>query len=273
MGKSSPYPRGTPFKPPTDAPANPPAPPSQTADGVKAWLKEAAPPGEPSARDAQARDLLLQALDREARLRRSMLRLAIGTVVVVVALLGVGGFVFHRALQRIDSAQVYVAPPAPKAALPESRLAEKEKPAPLIPDANPPPGPREASLKALGGLTAGHLYQSYLNIGLLADAMENDLYKLDDAKKWLASVLSFMNKIDEQMARLDKEDLGPEEQKAVAGVRLVTDLLRIQGNELRGYWETPDTNPEKKEEHEKKYMKAREQAWDRIRELLGAKEE
>src|SRR5262245_57768816 len=42
----------------------------------------------------------------------------------------------------------------------------------------PPPArtPHERMLETLGGLSAAHLYQSYLNIGLLADAVENETY-------------------------------------------------------------------------------------------------
>jgi len=133
--------------------------------------------------------------------------------------------------------------------------------------------PRERSLEAMGGLTAAHLYQSYLNIGMLADAAENDVYSTDDAKKLLTTILAWMDNVDGQLVRLADANLEPDDQKRVTQVRQLTTLLRAQAKELRAYWEAPESDAEGRKEHEMKFHKAREAAWNGIRELLGIKEE
>jgi hypothetical protein len=129
-----------------------------------------------------------------------------------------------------------------------------------------PAPPQEMLLEALGGLTAAHLYQTYLNIGLLADGVEGEIYTPADARKLLATVIGLMDTVDKQLARLPEESLKAEERKALLRIRSLSVLLRTQIKEVRTYWETND------KEHAKRFHKAREEAWTGLKELLDLKD-
>src|SRR5580765_5514195 len=57
----------------------------------------------------------------------------------------------------------------------------------------------ERVLETLGSLSAAHLYQSYLNIGLLADAVEKEGVGQEQASDMLATVVSLINVVDKQL--------------------------------------------------------------------------
>src|SRR5262249_15611171 len=99
--------------------------------------------------------------------------------------------------------------------------------------------PQDRSLEAVGGLSAAHLDQTYLNIGLLADATEKDAYSDEDARKILTTITVWVDNIDQQLGRLSDAGIDPEDQKKIAQVRSLTGLLRTQAKELRAYWDTP----------------------------------
>ncbi|HEY7153478.1 MAG TPA: hypothetical protein VH575_05930 [Gemmataceae bacterium] len=130
----------------------------------------------------------------------------------------------------------------------------------------PPPPPQEVLLEALGGLSATHLYQSYLNIGLLADGVEGEVYSRADARKVLSIVIGLMDTVDKQLARLPEENLKEDERAALIRIRSLTDLLRTQSKELQVYWETGD------KEHAKRFHTVREEAWTGIKELMNLKD-
>jgi hypothetical protein len=126
-----------------------------------------------------------------------------------------------------------------------------------------PPAPNERLMEALGGLTAGQVYQAYLNIGLLADAWEKDVYPEEDAYKMLATVARLIEAVDGQLAGLADGEMKPDDRKALARSRELLALLRTQAKELESYWKTGE------KEHADKFHKARETAWSGIKELLG----
>jgi len=270
------------------------------------------PPGEPPgagprlrARDPRTPDPtaeLQELRDREAQLRRTGMWLLGGMAAAVVLVVALSVFLVQRALHRIDQlAQAPPAqaqperplpsvvspdradpPPAAKAREPAPPATEKpavEPPAP-VEKAPPPPAPRrpapptrDRALEVVGGLTAGHLYQSYLNIGMLADAVENEVYTDGEAKKLLATVTSLMDTVDVQLTRLNEAIEDAEDRKRLAQVRQLTALLRAQAKELRGYWDVPAKDVELRKQHELKFHKARDAAWGGIKELLGIQEE
>ena len=176
------------------------------------------------------------------------------------------------------------AAPAPPTLKPRAESpARKDKPLPDPPPAAPvpltakpkttsddaksdSPPSQEMLLEALGGLSAAHLYQSYLNIGLLADGVEGEVYSRADARKVLATVTGLMDTVDKQLARLPEEKLKKDERAALLRIRSLTTLLRTQIEELQAYWESGDKN------HAKRFHKLREEAWAGIKELLDFKD-
>jgi hypothetical protein len=117
-------------------------------------------------------------------------------------------------------------------------------------------------MEALGGLTGAHVYQSFLNIGLLADAWENDVYDEADAFQMLDTVARMIEGVDRQLAGLGDAEMNPDDQQALRRSRELLALLRTQARELRAYWKTGE------KEHADRFHGARETAWAGIKELL-----
>jgi hypothetical protein len=159
---------------------------------------------------------------------------------------------------------------------------ERSEPAPAppttpassaVPQAKPEPAPPQRSAptnaddeqqlwKALGGLTRAHLYQNYLSIGLLADAVEEDLYTVAQGRTYLTSLTQIMEEVELDLSRLPETGLRPDERQVLGKVREVLVLLRAQTRELRAYWDT------KEKPAADRFRKAREDAGTKLRELL-----
>jgi hypothetical protein len=285
MSRSPQYPRGTPYKAPE---AGGSAVPTSSSSGETGALKP--PSAANGALDSHAALLL-----REAQLRRWMMTLAITTIGIVVLAVGVGVYFVTLALRRLETPPVAVAkaPPSERKAVvqrtddkpPPELLPKKEVSAPAVTPlpaasrepATPPREPAEPavdrSLEAIGGLSAAHLYQTYLNLGMLADATDGDVYNESDAKNLLKTITVLMDKVDTQLGRVLEASTDPEDKKKLEQVRDLTKLLRAQARELRAYWDTPEKDTAGKKEHETKFHKAREEAWAGIKELLNIKDE
>jgi hypothetical protein len=164
-------------------------------------------------------------------------------------------------------------PKASKPASPSVVRAEQPKTLPrdvLLSDTpiiTPQAGVNEERLmSALGSLTAAHHYQSYLNLGLLADGWEKDVYEEDEAMKMLAVVEGMIEGVDRQLARLEKASAKEDDRKALARSRELGALLKKQAKELAAYWEGGE------KEHADAFHKAREMAWSCLKELLKIEE-
>lgn len=283
MSKTPQYPRGVPFKPPESAPGG------ASSSGEASALKTPADANGALDSDAKA------AVRRESQLRRWMLMLALTTVGIVILAVGVGVFAVTLALRRLEAPAVAAKAPAsagkvvglrnddeqpPRPTKSAKEPAAVARPAPHDPPAAAPATPQpepapavDKSLEAVGGLSAAHLYQTYLNLGMLADATENDVYSESEAKKLLTTIGALMDKVDKQLARVAESATDAEDKKKLDQVRELTALLRTQARELRAYWDTPEKDTAGKKEHETKFHKAREDVWAGIKELLNIKDE
>ncbi len=165
--------------------------------------------------------------------------------------------------------------PARKAASEDDEAPPRKKPAARAPAKAPPLGAKKAApakpkqelyLETVALLTVGHLYQTYLNIGLLADGVENDVYGKPEAVTMLADVTNTLLMVDRQLARLLDSQLSSDDEEDVQHVRMLSTLLRQQARELKAYWDDPT------EEQARRYKKARETAWEGIQPLLEGEE-
>jgi cob(I)alamin adenosyltransferase len=134
--------------------------------------------------------------------------------------------------------------------------------------ASPGEDPRSADersqlLETVGSLTAALCYQTYLNIGLLADGRAKGTYTDKDAAKVLDSILSFLDRIDRKLAALEKMDLDRVDRESLEQMRTLSDLLHQQGRELQSFWETG------KDEDAARYENTRKDSWAAISRLLG----
>lgn len=127
----------------------------------------------------------------------------------------------------------------------------------------------DRSAEALGSLTAAHLHQTYLNIGMLADAAENDVYTAEESRRLLETVQALVDTVDQQLGRISESSMDAGDQKKLARARQVAGLLRSEAKHLQAYWDTPETEKEKKKEREAAFHKVRQFAWEGIKELIG----
>lgn len=122
--------------------------------------------------------------------------------------------------------------------------------------------PAEAS-ETIGLLSGLYLYQTYLNIGLLADGKAKGVYPALDSKVLLGSILTPLDRVDKQLERYLKASLSKEDQEASTKVRAIVVLLREQGKHLQSFWES------EKEDVGAKYENARKEAWTAISKFTG----
>jgi hypothetical protein len=118
-------------------------------------------------------------------------------------------------------------------------------------------------LETIGTLTSAHYYQTYLNIGLIADGKARGTYTEADAVKVLESVLSLLKSVDRKLEALGKMDLGKEDRESLKEMRALSALLRQQGEELQVLWVTG------KEEDAAKYEQTRKTSWTAVSRLMG----
>jgi hypothetical protein len=93
-----------------------------------------------------------------------------------------------------------------------------------------------ASLQAVGTLAGAHYYQTYLNIGFIADGKDKGTYTHEDASKVLHSVLSLVDSVDRQLAALSSHNLGKEDRDSLEQMQAISAMLRQQGADLQTYW-------------------------------------
>jgi len=142
---------------------------------------------------------------------------------------------------------------------PNAPPPSNDKPVP----AATPKTANDRMLETLGGLSAAHLYQSYLNIGLVADAVEKDTYTAAHASQMLTTVSGLMDVVDKQLERLAKMDLGADDKRDVQRIRAISSLMRVQIASLQAFWLTND------QQHAVRYHQTREKAWAGLSEVLG----
>jgi len=118
-------------------------------------------------------------------------------------------------------------------------------------------------LETVGALTAAHCYQTYLNIGFIADGKAKGAYTNQDANKVLDSVLSLLSSVDRNLAAIGKIDLDKQDRDSLEQMRDLSALLRQQGKELQAYWDSG------KEEDATRFDNTRKDSWAAISKLTG----
>jgi hypothetical protein len=200
--------------------------------------------------DAQARELRrlqddLSAL--AARLRRWTVRLIIAATVVALVSAGAVAYALNGA-------------PAGRIA----PVADPEAPQDSVLKSVQPAGAQADLLEALGSLSVAHLYQSHLNIGLLADGVESKTSTIAEAEESLKPVLDLMAQVDASLAKIAKSELDAEDRRAVQQIQAVSALLRLQADALRAYWangEMPQASD---------FQEARKASWQGLAKVMGS---
>jgi hypothetical protein len=126
--------------------------------------------------------------------------------------------------------------------------------------------PRERDrqlLEAVGSLAASHFYQTYLNLGFLAEGKAEGLFKEKEARKVLDSLMSLLGTVDKQLDAVAKLDLERDDQTSLEQMRKLSSLLRDQGRELQAFWESGNRD------RSDNYEELRQKSWTSISQLLG----
>ena len=154
-------------------------------------------------------------------------------------------------------------PASPPAAAPQAEESSKAATTPKVSAEGGTATERRQLLETIGALIAAHCYQTYFNIGLLADGRAKGIYNDRDANKVLDSVLSILATVDQKLTALDKLALEKEDRASLAQMRELSVLLRRQANDLQAVWDTG------REDDAARYESSRKDAWAAISKLLG----
>lgn len=128
--------------------------------------------------------------------------------------------------------------------------------------AQPPAKPEDTAWReAVGSLAGLNLYQTYLNIGLLADGKAEGVYEAKQARELLDSILKPIDDTTARLARLAKA-APKEDREALETAQRLYNLLQKQGKSLRAFWESG------KKEDGDAYEAARKAAWEGIAKFL-----
>ena len=141
--------------------------------------------------------------------------------------------------------------------------AEKTE-SPAVQKTDAPPADNTHSLLAESvGLFGGlQLYNTYLNMGILADSMAEGLYEVTEVYQLLGSVVNPLENVEKQFDKLTKLKLPKEDIEALTRMKKIAGLLRKQGRELELYWDKGLP------ENGKNYETARQAAWKELNALL-----
>ena len=155
------------------------------------------------------------------------------------------------------------APASPPAAASQAEESSKAATTPKVSAEGGTATERRQLLETIGALIAAHCYQTYFNIGLLADGRAKGIYNDRDANKVLDSVLSILATVDQKLTALDKLALEKEDRASLAQMRELSVLLRRQANDLQAVWDNG------REDDAARYESSRKDAWAAISKLLG----
>jgi hypothetical protein len=216
--------------------------------------------------------------------KRALLTISIVLVVTVSGLLIRGNTGSAKTLQSADAdeqaskaAETPKAEETPRAGNPvkagetskvdDSAKAREIPKAVAVPTAGGSPKyaeERRQLLETVGVLTAAHCYQTYLNIGLVADGKAKAIYTDDEAYKLLNSILSLLDSVDRKLANLGKIGLDKEDRDSLEQMRDVSDLLYRQAKQLEKFWDSG------KDEDAAKYEDVRKDSWAAISKVTGS---
>jgi hypothetical protein len=132
-----------------------------------------------------------------------------------------------------------------------------------------PPASAEANkvlLETVGALSATQLYQSYLNIGFIADGKAEGTYSAETALELLGTAVEILDTLDKQRQKVAKLDLRAEDREALKEIARLSALLRQEAAELQAYWKTGNRA------RAVKYEQLRQLAWLGISNLLSVPE-
>src|SRR5262249_34940975 len=139
-----------------------------------------------------------------------------------------------------------------------------QSPAPPLAEKPAAPADTQATLTETVGLLSGlYLYQSYLNIGLLADSKAANIYEEKAVRHVLASIITPLDAVDKQLEKIGKAARTTADRDAAERLRGVVALLKRLGGELTTFWDSG------RPEDGARYEATRQEGWKQISTLLS----
>ena len=120
-------------------------------------------------------------------------------------------------------------------------------------------------MTAIGGLSASFLVQTYLNVGLLADASVKKDADKEQEESTLSLVENLLSKTEKQLDDLLKSQISDDDKVFLKKIKSCYALLDEQISALRTYWK------DKSDDNVKAFDAARQAAWKKISATLDIK--
>lgn len=119
----------------------------------------------------------------------------------------------------------------------------------------------------IGVLSVSYLYQSYLNIGLLADATSGDIYSPDESLLQLGDLLGVIGGVRDEIYSYSKQVESESDKLYLESLVRIADLLLQEAGALMRYFETSEDS------YAQQYLELNELAQQAINQILGMESE
>jgi hypothetical protein len=194
-----------------------------------------------------------------------LLPVLLAAEIALVRQIGSRSYTQTRQVERVPGLPRVLAPP-PAILTPPLQPSVEPTPAPepsKTPASSPPPAQVSIELReALGGLTGSHLSQAHLSIGLIADAVEKELYHAAQGRKLLDAVAGLLDAVGQKLRQVPLNTLPLDDDRDLERALGVEKLLRSQIEELRLYWKSGDRD------RAGRFHTVRKRTWVALDELL-----
>lgn len=137
----------------------------------------------------------------------------------------------------------------------------QEPPEAPIPQAAPADSV-ETLLEAVGTMGGVQLYQTYLNIGFIADGKGQNVYTAEEAEELLMSIVAPLDHVTKQFQSVKQIATDDDDKKALDRLSKIAGMLKGQAKSLESLW----ANGSKGEAD--RFEKDRQDAWREISDFL-----
>ncbi len=121
----------------------------------------------------------------------------------------------------------------------------------------------DGRLSAIGGLSAAHMYTTYIAIGATADAFGNDVYETEQVQDIMSGMVGMIDTLKKQLLLVQENCEDKDDQRYIDDTIQVYNLLQEEARQLSTFAKTRDITDHRA------YEKARTTVWPRIEKLLG----
>ncbi|MCA8987817.1 MAG: hypothetical protein KDA78_09270 [Planctomycetaceae bacterium] len=121
----------------------------------------------------------------------------------------------------------------------------------------------DGRLAAIGGLSAAHMYTTYIAIGATADAFGNDVYETKQVQDIMGGMVGMIDTLKKQLLLVQENCEDPSDKDYIDETIQVYNLLQEEARQLSTFAKTRDVADHRA------YEKARTTVWPRIEKLLG----